>query len=301
MKVLSLIEPYATLIVEKKKKIETRSWKTNYRGELYIHASLTKMAKEDKENKNLMGLIDNKNLNYGAIVCKCNLKDCIYMTKEWVNQIKKENPQEYLCGDYQEGRYAWILENLEPLKDPIQAKGHLGIWNYLNECQLMDLMDNIEYGWLDKENKKCVEMGKKFLDNYRLASPKEVLQNKVGICWDQVELERYYLSRTNWKIKTFCLIYKDGNNDPTHTFITFEKKNKFYWFEHAWDKCRGMHEYTTLKKMLKDVELQFIKIELKSNVIKQNLLLYEYRKPKSHLNCQEFYDFCQKGKLMNLE
>lgn len=37
MKVLSLTEPYATLIKERKKKIETRSWKTPYRGELYIH------------------------------------------------------------------------------------------------------------------------------------------------------------------------------------------------------------------------------------------------------------------------
>ena len=39
MKVLSLTEPYAALIKERKKKIETRSWKTSYRGELYIHAS----------------------------------------------------------------------------------------------------------------------------------------------------------------------------------------------------------------------------------------------------------------------
>lgn len=36
MKVLSLTEPYATLIKEGKKKVETRSWKTSYRGELYI-------------------------------------------------------------------------------------------------------------------------------------------------------------------------------------------------------------------------------------------------------------------------
>ncbi len=39
MKVLSIIEPWATLIKEKKKYIETRTWKTSYRGELYIHAS----------------------------------------------------------------------------------------------------------------------------------------------------------------------------------------------------------------------------------------------------------------------
>ena len=43
MKVLSLTEPYATLIKNGSKTIETRSWKTNYRGRLYIHASSTKI------------------------------------------------------------------------------------------------------------------------------------------------------------------------------------------------------------------------------------------------------------------
>ena len=45
MKVLSIKEPFATLIKEGKKKIETRSWKTSYRGELYIHASSTKIPR----------------------------------------------------------------------------------------------------------------------------------------------------------------------------------------------------------------------------------------------------------------
>lgn len=35
MKVLSLTEPYATLIKNEIKTIETRSWKTNYRGIIY--------------------------------------------------------------------------------------------------------------------------------------------------------------------------------------------------------------------------------------------------------------------------
>lgn len=60
MKVLSLTKPFATLIKEKMKLIETRSWKTSYRGKLYIHASMTKMAKHNKNEKELMGLIDNK-------------------------------------------------------------------------------------------------------------------------------------------------------------------------------------------------------------------------------------------------
>ena len=42
MKVLSIKEPWASLIMNGTKRIETRSWKTKYRGEIYIHASLSK-------------------------------------------------------------------------------------------------------------------------------------------------------------------------------------------------------------------------------------------------------------------
>lgn len=98
MKVLSLTEPCATLIKEKKKMIETRSWKTSYRGELYIHASATKIPKEWREDKEFMALVEDIPLNYGYIICKCNLVDCIEMTNEYVEKIKKENYQEYICG-----------------------------------------------------------------------------------------------------------------------------------------------------------------------------------------------------------
>ena len=132
MKVLSITEPMATLICLGKKKIETRSWKTNYRGELYIHASLTKIRKEWKDNKELMNLLDNSSLNYGNIICKCNLVDCVYMDNEFINKIKKDN-QEYICGIYELGRYAWILENVKILDTSIKVTGHLGIWNYEEE------------------------------------------------------------------------------------------------------------------------------------------------------------------------
>lgn len=129
MKVLSLTEPYATLIKENKKKIETRSWKTSYRGELYIHASSTNIPKEWKNNKELMDLLKDSSLNFGHIICKCNLVDCIYMTKEYVEDMKENHYQEYICGEYKEGRYAWILENIQVLDNPIKSKGHLNIWN----------------------------------------------------------------------------------------------------------------------------------------------------------------------------
>lgn len=129
MKVLSLTEPCATLIKEKKKLIETRSWKTNYRGELYIHASKTKIPKEWRDNLELMSLVKDIPLNYGKIICKCKLVDCIYMTEDFVNEIKTNNYQEYICGIYEVGRFAWILEDIEPII-PIETNGHLGVWNY---------------------------------------------------------------------------------------------------------------------------------------------------------------------------
>lgn len=127
MKVLSLTEPCATLINEGKKKIETRSWKTDYRGELYIHASSTKIPKNWKEDKEFMSLVENVPLNFGNIICKCQLVDCVYMTKEYVENMKKTNHIEYICGMYEEGRYAWILDDIKPLNTPIKAKGQLNI------------------------------------------------------------------------------------------------------------------------------------------------------------------------------
>lgn len=130
MKVISLTEPFATLISTGIKTIETRSWKTNYRGLLYIHASLTKIPTIYKNNKKLMSLIDEEKLNFGYIVCSCELVDCIEMTDEFIENIKKDYPNEYITGIYARGRYAWILKNIEAIDDPIKVKGHLGIWNF---------------------------------------------------------------------------------------------------------------------------------------------------------------------------
>lgn len=130
MKVISLTEPYATLIKEKKKYVETRSWKTNFRGEIYIHASSTKIPESYLNNKELMDLVANIDLNFGYIICKCKLVDCLYMTKEYVLDMKENHYSEYICGQYEEGRYAFILEDIEILGNKMPAKGKLNIWNY---------------------------------------------------------------------------------------------------------------------------------------------------------------------------
>ena len=122
VKVLSIREPYASLIKLKIKTIETRSFKTDYRGELYIHASLSKSNVGDELSKLVMPM-------YGKIICKCKLVDCVLMTKEYVKYVKDNMPMEYKCGLYEEGRYAWILEDIEEI-NAIKAKGKLGIWSF---------------------------------------------------------------------------------------------------------------------------------------------------------------------------
>lgn len=129
MKVLSIKEPWATLIRNKDKYIETRSWKTNYRGELYIHASLSKISKETKERKELMEIVGKSSMSYGRIICKCNLVDCKYMDEDFLKEIKK-NKKEYVCGEYKLGRYAWILKDIKKINPSIEAKGKLNIWTY---------------------------------------------------------------------------------------------------------------------------------------------------------------------------
>lgn len=129
MKVLSIQEPYASLIAQHQKLIETRSWKTTYRGELYIHASLKKINEQDKITQELLELLPDRTMKYGYIILKCQLVDCIYMDEAFLNEIKK-HPKEWICGQYELGRYAWVLEHVEVLDTPIPAKGKLSIWNF---------------------------------------------------------------------------------------------------------------------------------------------------------------------------
>jgi hypothetical protein len=130
IKVISLWEPFASLIKEGVKLIETRSWGTSYRGELYIHVCQKRVVgKVAIEYQEQLKLLKNTNFDYGCIILKCKLIDCKYMTAEFIEKVKK-NPNEYISGFYSVGRYAWILEDVEVLDTPIPAKGWFGIWEY---------------------------------------------------------------------------------------------------------------------------------------------------------------------------
>ena len=39
----------------------------------------------------MSSLVKQHNMNYGKIICKAELVDCIYMTDEFINKLKKDN------------------------------------------------------------------------------------------------------------------------------------------------------------------------------------------------------------------
>ena len=126
MKVLTIKQPYASAVVYGYMEFEFRSWKTNYRGEIYIHAA---KAKSKASNASIASTYLKSRENPEHIICKCLLKNCIYMDEDFINEVKK-NKEEYNSGHYEVGRYAWQLEVIEVLEEPIYAKGQLGIWNF---------------------------------------------------------------------------------------------------------------------------------------------------------------------------
>lgn len=123
MKTLTIKEPYATLIINGIKKYEFRTWKTNYRGKLLIHAGLSTDNTRMKE-------LSTYNLKYnnGNILGEVTLVDCILVDELMDALLNKENPLVY--GKDHVGIYAWKLSDPIIYDNPIPVKGKLGLWNY---------------------------------------------------------------------------------------------------------------------------------------------------------------------------
>lgn len=113
MRALCVKQPWAKLIVEGEKTIETRTWLTMYRGPLVIVAS----KNPDHDALAAFG-IEEENCLYGVAVCICNLVDCRPMTF---------GDETAACCDVYEGAFSWVLENIKPVK-PYPVNGQLGLF-----------------------------------------------------------------------------------------------------------------------------------------------------------------------------
>ena len=160
---------------------------------------------------------------------------------------------------------------------------------------IMNQMNNIKYGWKDKDGIIHYDIDKAFSSNYILEAPEEVLESNAGVCWDQVELERDLFEKLNIEFNTYFIVHYDNDRCPTHTFLIYKDNNSYYWFEHSWEVFRGVHEYKSEEDALIDIKKKFIKHELNDKFINDNLCLYKYTKPKYGINCKDFYIHCENG------
>lgn len=149
MKAITLWQPWASAIALGYKKFETRSWATKYRGSIAIHATAKKLTAyemaccndgllEDTyiyKKDGIYYLSRNKESHeivLSKVVAIAEITNCIPITEQFKRKLSKE---ELSYGDYStdgKQRYAWQLENVKQLLNPIEIKGQQGLWNIEN-------------------------------------------------------------------------------------------------------------------------------------------------------------------------
>lgn len=111
MRILSIKQPWASLIVHGFKDIENRSWRTHYRGPLIIHASQSHDRDSLARNLSVEYLsITPENLYRGQIIGMVELFDCV-----------ETSPSVWF-----EGPWGWRMRNAR-IVDPIPFTGALGL------------------------------------------------------------------------------------------------------------------------------------------------------------------------------
>lgn len=129
MKVITIKQPFATLIAKGYKEYEFRTWKTKYRGDILIHAGKGVDKKAMEKFKYL-------NLDYpsGCILAKAKLVDCVYIDDEARKMLKEKNEIVYnsIIKHTEWEGYGFKLEDIVEL-EPIPINGKLSLWDYEGE------------------------------------------------------------------------------------------------------------------------------------------------------------------------
>jgi len=156
-KVLSLLQPWASLLAGGHKEVETRSFNTKYRGPLLIHASvkfnsaLHETALQStffdilhgEMGYKFYGMPGGRNncrdtMPRGAIIGMVNLVETFQFgtdrSKEYIKSRTMDDCiREVVFGDWTKGRWGWRVSDPVIFETPIPAKGQLSIWNWEGE------------------------------------------------------------------------------------------------------------------------------------------------------------------------
>lgn len=127
MKVITVKQPFATLIAEGLKEYEFRTWRTKYRGDILIHAGKGIDKKAMERYKHL-------NLEYplGKIIAKATITDCVYVDDVLKEKLQQKDPLVYygiLQKDSNWDGYGFKLENIKKVP-PVEVNGKLSLWDY---------------------------------------------------------------------------------------------------------------------------------------------------------------------------
>jgi len=142
MKVISIWQPWASLIVHGFKSIETRSWaapKSLLKDTIGIAATKQirpeqRIAAQDPEFVRFYqetGLPPLEELPHGAILGTAVLNSCDVITEDDMEDITEE---EQAFGWYSPGRYAWRLRYPKAFAAPYVARGAQGVWEWRGEA-----------------------------------------------------------------------------------------------------------------------------------------------------------------------
>jgi activating signal cointegrator 1 len=131
IRLLSLWNPWALLMAIGHKVIETRGWRSPYRGLIAIHAAKSKEAMEDADEiLRDAGILSEEDTteggtdwHFGQIIAVVRLVDCV-PTEEIRDKLGKK---ELELGNYSDGRFAWITTDLRRIKPGIPYTGAQGL------------------------------------------------------------------------------------------------------------------------------------------------------------------------------
>ncbi len=126
MKAISLWQPWAHAMKICAKQNETRSWHTNYRGDLLICSAKSGLSKEEchAQVDALMPTTELYELQFGYGLCVVELYDCVSTDDISYDDYCYE--EEF--GDYSPGRFVWMTRNHRSIV-PFPVKGRQGLFN----------------------------------------------------------------------------------------------------------------------------------------------------------------------------
>lgn len=145
MKAITLWQPWASLVAVGAKGNETRSWSTNYRGPIAIHAAKRRPDAMSTFDKGVLKRMVEELMKgdawrfsrgeSGPDALASLPRGCVVATAVLEAVVKTEDVRdtligsEYWFGDYSDGRYAWIFSNVRSII-PVPATGRQGLWNW---------------------------------------------------------------------------------------------------------------------------------------------------------------------------